>query len=329
MRFSVIIPGYNTPNAFWRRCVASVLASLGPDDEVICVDDGSRIRPIVGIDDIRIRWLYLSRNVGQSAARNEALAIATGEWIAFVDSDDEVEPDVYREALAVAKQDDADIALFGVRGIWLKERLTRCGYPERAYLGELTAAAARRLYEQCLFEYPVNRVYRRKFLEDHQIRFPVGLCPGEDTIFNLQCAISGAKWCTVPVIGYRYYRYDGTSLSRYLPKRADAYRKKARQWKVFAEKVGDPTGCLRDLTTYTDADWARMEWYNIWRKGSPFSFWERWRFLQQHAEFFSRPLCVTYLKKAIFTLLRTYCYFSWVYRWHICRLYPDMERLPK
>lgn len=326
-RLTVIIPGYNNPDEYWCRCLKSVLAACGTEDEVICVDDGSMQRPRVEVEDDRIRWLYLSHNVGQSAARNEALAIASGEWVAFVDSDDEIEPDVYREALAAAKQDDADIALFGVRVIWLKERLTRFDCPRRAYFGVLTAESARQLYDQRLFEYPVNRVYRRKFLEEHQISFPVGLCPGEDTIFNLRCAISGAKWCTVPVVGYRYDRYDGTSLSRYLPRRADACREKANLWKAFAEKVGDPMDCLRGLATYTDADWARMEWYNIWRKGSPFSLVERWKFLCAHSGYFAQPLWMTYIRKASLAFARRYFYFRWVYRWHICRLFPDMEGL--
>lgn len=327
MRLSVVIPGYNNPDAYWRRCLESVLAACGPEDEVICVDDGSKIRPVVGIDDARIRWIYLSCNTGQSAARNEALAIASGEWIAFVDSDDEVEPDVYREAIMAAKQEAADIAVFGVRGIWVKDRLTRFDCPKHAYLGALTAESARQLYDQRLFEYPVNRVYRRKFLDEHQIRFPVGLCPGEDTIFNLACAINGAKWCTVPIVGYRYYRYDGTSLSRYLPKRADALRRKAELWQVFALQVGDPLGVLKELTTFTDADWAKMEWYNIWRKGCPMSLVERWKFLRAHADYFARPLWLVYVKKMCFSFARRYFYFSWVYKLHIRRLYPDMERL--
>ena len=43
---SVIIPGYNTPEAWWQRCVDSVKRALGPDDEIILVDDGSLIKPM-------------------------------------------------------------------------------------------------------------------------------------------------------------------------------------------------------------------------------------------------------------------------------------------
>ena len=42
-RLTVIIPGYNTPEAWWRRCLDSVRGACGPNDEIICVDDGSSI----------------------------------------------------------------------------------------------------------------------------------------------------------------------------------------------------------------------------------------------------------------------------------------------
>jgi len=44
-RLSVIIPGYNNPDAYWKRCLDSVIAACGPDDEIICVDDGSKTKP--------------------------------------------------------------------------------------------------------------------------------------------------------------------------------------------------------------------------------------------------------------------------------------------
>lgn len=327
IRLSIIIPGYNNSDANWNRCLKSVLLACGPDDEVLCVDDGSRSRPVVAIEDTRIRWIYLKSNVGQSAARNQALAVASGEWVAFVDSDDEVEPSVFNTSIDRLNQGGADIAVFGVRGISLRERLTRFDLPQSADIGVLTATSARKIYNQRLFEYVWNKVFRRDFLIRHGIEFPVGLCPGEDTIFNLTCAINGAKWCTVPVVGYRYYRYDGTSLSRYLPKRADALRRKAELWQMFALKAGDPLGVLKELTSFSDADWARTEWYNIWRKGCPMSLVERWKFLCAYADYFARPLWLVYVKKLCFSFARRYLYFSWVYKWHIRKLYPDMEDL--
>ena len=45
VRLSVIVPGYNTPKEYWKRCLRSVIQNIGNDDEIICVDDGSSKKP--------------------------------------------------------------------------------------------------------------------------------------------------------------------------------------------------------------------------------------------------------------------------------------------
>ena len=96
MRLSVIIPGHNTPKKWWCRCLYSVRQACGPDDEIICVDDGSKECPCflndIAKEDARVKPIFLQQNVGQSAARNAALDKAKGDWIAFVDADDRVPP---------------------------------------------------------------------------------------------------------------------------------------------------------------------------------------------------------------------------------------------
>ena len=124
MKLSVIIPGYNTPNAWWERCLKSVLAALPEGGEVVCVDDGSKMRPEVSVRDSRIKWIYLEPNGGQAAARNRALEVARGEYVTFVDSDDEVTADAYASCLG-AGTSTADIILFGVQVDWVVEKLRK------------------------------------------------------------------------------------------------------------------------------------------------------------------------------------------------------------
>jgi hypothetical protein len=88
MRFSVIIPTYNRA-ATVAEAVASVLAQSVAAAEIIVIDDGSRdataeaLAPFAG----RIR-LVRQENAGVSAARNRGIALATGDWVTFLDSDD-------------------------------------------------------------------------------------------------------------------------------------------------------------------------------------------------------------------------------------------------
>lgn len=86
---SIIIPAYNAEK-FIRETVNSVLAQTFTDFEIIVSDDGSTDSTatiISGFDDPRIKYLH-SPNAGVSTARNKGAALATGDYLAFIDADD-------------------------------------------------------------------------------------------------------------------------------------------------------------------------------------------------------------------------------------------------
>lgn len=88
---SVIIPTYNKAHLL-GRAVQSVLNQTYQDFEVIVVDDCSSDnteRVVIGFDDDRIRYIRHEENKGAAAARNTGIKAAEGEYIAFLDSDDE------------------------------------------------------------------------------------------------------------------------------------------------------------------------------------------------------------------------------------------------
>lgn len=90
-KVSVVIPAYNRAGTL-SRSVMSVLAQTEGDFELIVVDDGSTDQtPALRsrLRDPRIRWKHHSLNRGPAAARNTGVRAARGEWIAFLDSDDE------------------------------------------------------------------------------------------------------------------------------------------------------------------------------------------------------------------------------------------------
>lgn len=89
---SVIIPVLNRERLV-LRAIRSALADLSTDIEVIVVDDGSTdgtAASVASVVDARLRLVQLSQNVGQCPARNRGAAAARGEWLVFLDSDDEL-----------------------------------------------------------------------------------------------------------------------------------------------------------------------------------------------------------------------------------------------
>ena len=98
---SVIVPVYKV-EAYLDTCVESILAQTFTDLEVILVDDGSPDGCPAKCDawaqkDLRVRVIHQA-NGGLSAARNTGIEAARGDFFAFVDSDDRLEPDTLRRA---------------------------------------------------------------------------------------------------------------------------------------------------------------------------------------------------------------------------------------
>ena len=116
-KISVIIPVYNAESTL-RRCVDSVLAQTFTDFECLLIDDGSKDRSGAICDeyaarDSRIRAFH-KENGGVSSARNLGLDNATGEWIAFVDSDDWA-GEKYLESFS--EYLDADLIISGIQSV--------------------------------------------------------------------------------------------------------------------------------------------------------------------------------------------------------------------
>ncbi len=115
-KVSVIIPVYNV-EAYLRECLDSVINQTLKEIEIICVDDGStdnslEILKEYAKKDNRISVLT-QENLHAGVARNAGLAVAGGEYLSFLDSDDFFELNMLEETYNKAKQDEADICIFG------------------------------------------------------------------------------------------------------------------------------------------------------------------------------------------------------------------------
>jgi glycosyltransferase involved in cell wall biosynthesis len=114
--FSILMPTYNTQPSWLRRAIDSILAQTYPDWELCVADDAStapEIRLILGnyaARDPRIKVQFRPTNSGIAAASNTALAMATGDFIALVDHDDELRQDaLFHIACEINRHPDAEL----------------------------------------------------------------------------------------------------------------------------------------------------------------------------------------------------------------------------
>ena len=114
---SVIMPAYNCEK-YVVEAINSVLAQTYKNWELLVLDDGSNDNTLQVIEefsknDSRIKALPNGKNMGVSATRNRGIELATGEWIAFLDSDDMWESKKLEKQLEVAKEKEAEFLFTG------------------------------------------------------------------------------------------------------------------------------------------------------------------------------------------------------------------------
>ena len=125
-KISVVIPVYNVA-ADLSRCLDSVLAQTYQNLEIIAVDDGStdnsgEILERYAAEYSQIKVIHQA-NGGVTSARLRGVEMASGEWIGFVDGDDEIEPDMYERLLENAVKYDADISHCGYQMVFSDGRV--------------------------------------------------------------------------------------------------------------------------------------------------------------------------------------------------------------
>ena len=175
-KLSVIVPIYNVEE-YLTACIESILDQTYQNLELLLVDDGSTdnckniCETYVSKDD-RVRLLSQS-NAGQGAARNRALDIAQGEYIAFVDADDYIDRDMYSVMIRAMEETESDIANCGLvthSGI----RNANSDVPEKNRVWVGAENVLREYFDsQYINGSPCNKVYCKHLFDE--IRFPEGV----------------------------------------------------------------------------------------------------------------------------------------------------------
>lgn len=200
---SVIVPVYNLEKDL-PRCLDSICAQTHRELEIVVVDDGSRdgSRGVIADyarRDSRIRAVY-KENGGVTSARLRGIAEASGQWIGFVDGDDEIEPDMYERLLKNAEVYGADISHCGYQMIFADGRV-HYFHGSGLVKEQDSATAVRDLLEGTLVEPGLcNKLYRRELFEGLPERMDPTIRINEDLLMNYYLFKGAEKavfddWC--------------------------------------------------------------------------------------------------------------------------------------
>lgn len=189
---SVIVPCFQT-GKYVARCLNSICTQTYTNLEIIVIDDGStddtaRIIKDMADKDERIKYIYQQNN-GVSAARNNGLRNATGEYITFVDSDDSIKPEMYEKLLNTLLAYNADIV--------------HCSYcrDSGSLIKKIGGSNKNYIYENEEIEYSLleaklygpgcwNKLFKKEIVDG--IRFNQDIKITEDLLFVF-CAFQKAK----------------------------------------------------------------------------------------------------------------------------------------
>ncbi len=194
--FYVIITVYNVEN-YLSKCLDSVTCQTFADIEMICVNDGSTDESLSILEkyaqnDKRIRVIN-KENHGVSAARNDGISVANGEFIMFLDADDMYLPQTCEYVYEKIKQDNPDIVCFGhSNNVKLVEKLAKRA--DKAKLGNIIANQV----------FIWNKAFRKSFLTENSISFPIGVKTAEDIVFCCRCYFCKPKYSYIPKSLYLY-----------------------------------------------------------------------------------------------------------------------------
>ncbi len=283
---SVIVPVYKVEK-YLHRCVDSLLAQSYPEIEVLLVDDGSpdgcpRICDEYAGQDRRVRVIH-KPNGGLSDARNAGMDAARGEYIAFVDGDDYVEPEMYAAMYQALAESGDRLAICGFKKVTDEgavKRRTEMHFPPRLTEDEFWYQLFFRFRD--LGTVAWNKLYHSSLLEG--LRFPVGAIHEDEWLAHEYISRAGH----VSVVNQCLYCYvvrEGSITAQALSPRSLAIFDAFTRRLSYFENAGKTKAVLLSMRNY--AHWVVL-------------FLSDWRSMPQYAEQKSQ------IKASFRTMIRRY-----------------------
>ena len=224
----MILPIYNAA-AYLEKCLDSLLSQRHTKLEIILVNDGSKDQSLEICQAYAAkdsRFVVIDKvNEGVAIARNVGLEAATGEYVAFVDPDDWVEPEMYQSLLAHIKRWDATVCLCNFYKDTKRRSVPKCfEFQAEQLVGEeITQWLINDMIgvPDLLPKYAMvmgsvwRGLYKRSFLEEQKLRFVPKLTIMEDLVFMVRVLLKCERVAIDQGIWYHYVQHASSALHTY------------------------------------------------------------------------------------------------------------------
>ncbi len=215
---SIIVPIYNAEKTI-DRCINSILNQEYKDFELILLNDGSTdasglICDAYAEKDKRIRVLH-KENTGVSHTRNLGIAMARGEYLQFLDSDDWITPDATRFFVRAAMENQCDMVIADFYRV-IGERVSQKGSIEEEGIMTRVDYAVKMMQKPADFYYGVlwNKLYKRSIIENYQLSMDNSISWCEDFMFNLEYVRHTNTIYALKIPVYYYVKTKGSLVSQ-------------------------------------------------------------------------------------------------------------------
>lgn len=215
-KVSIIVPAYNCAG-YIHRTVSCLLAQTYERIEIIIVNDGStddtakKLTELAGNEPSI--FVITQNNSGVSNARNAGISIATGDYIMFMDADDEVKENWVESAVQAMEQDQVDIAAGGYYVADMETGLedSRSSFSDGVFSREQFIERVFR--HRDILPAVWNKIFRTEIIKEHQLCFDSKYAVGEDLLFLVQYCIHIKKAYIFGEHTYCYYINAGGAMN--------------------------------------------------------------------------------------------------------------------
>lgn len=251
MKISVILPCYGVEK-YLDRCMTSLLCQSLQDMEIIMVDDVSPDNVPLMCDeyarrDSRVKVIHKTKNEGLGLARNTGLSIASGEYVAFFDSDDFVDVHMLEDLYDYAKQNDLDACFCGYN-VYVNDANIRVRQEKKEFeicegreavdsvLLDMVGAEPSYFSDVRILSSMWKGIYSLDVIKHHNLQFvSERQYIAEDIIFHIDFLPYAQKVGFIPQC-YYFYCENGTSLTRSY--KGDRFERELVQYSEMKSRMG-------------------------------------------------------------------------------------------